>query len=106
MFDAAGAVVISLSARVPTHSVSEEVSPSKFEPTPAVKQPAAVVRTVSQDTAVRVFQNPYWPMVVRAAPGPGPFYPLRFSPYKLIHRTISGNYAVGGCRVVVLYPST
>ena len=55
MFDAADAVVILLSARVPTHSarvpnhsVGEGVSPPKLEPTPAVKHPAAAVRPVSQ----------------------------------------------------------
>ena len=48
MFDAAGAVVILLSTRVPPHFVGKEESPPRFEPTPAGKQPAAVVRPVSQ----------------------------------------------------------
>ena len=54
VFDAAVAVVISLSARVPmrsarvpTHSVGEEVSPPQFEPTPKSKWPSAVVCPVS-----------------------------------------------------------
>ena len=48
MLDAVGAVVILLSASVSTRSVGEEVSPPTFEPTPAVKKSAAVVRPVSQ----------------------------------------------------------
>ena len=42
-------VVATLPARIPiTRSVGEEVSLPKFEPTPAVKQPVAVVRPVFQ----------------------------------------------------------
>ena len=42
-------VVATLPARIPiTRSVGEEVSLSKFKPTPAVKQPVVVVRPVSQ----------------------------------------------------------
>ena len=44
----AGVVVIVLTARVSTRSVVGEVCFPKFEPTPAVKKPSAVVRPVSQ----------------------------------------------------------
>ena len=49
MFDAADVVVVllSLSVRVPTRSVIGEVCFPRFEPTPAVKFPSAVVRPVS-----------------------------------------------------------
>ena len=48
MFNAADVGVVVLTALVPTRSVGEEMSPPRFEPTPAVKKPSAVVRPVSQ----------------------------------------------------------
>ena len=53
----------------------------------------------SGDTAVRVFHNPYQPMVIRADLAQGSSSPRRFSSYKHAHRTIFQNYAIGGCRV-------
>ena len=48
MFDAADAVVVVLTTRVSTRSVVGEVCFPRFEPTPAVKKPSAVVHPVSQ----------------------------------------------------------
>ena len=48
MFDAADVVVILVPARAPARSVVGEVCFPRFEPTPAVKKPSAVVRPVSQ----------------------------------------------------------
>ena len=47
MFDAADVVVVVLTARVSARSVVGEVCFARFEPTPAVKKPSAVVRPVS-----------------------------------------------------------
>ena len=48
MFDAADAVVVLLSGRVPTAiSAGKKTFPPEFEPTPTSKQPSAVVYPVS-----------------------------------------------------------
>ena len=69
-------------------SPGEKMFSPKFEPTLTSKQPSAVVRPVySGDTAIRVFQDPYWPMVIRVRLGPGPPYPLSFSSISTQTRT-------------------
>ena len=47
MFDAPDVVVVVLTAHASTRSVVGEVCFPRFEPTPAVKKPLAVVRPVS-----------------------------------------------------------
>ena len=66
MFDAADVVVVVLTARVSTRSVVGEVCLTRFEPTPRSRSRRRwfVLSPRSGDTTVRVFQDPYQPMII------------------------------------------
>ena len=81
MFDAGDVGVVVLTARVCTRSVGEEISPPDLNPRPRSRSRRRwfVLSPRSGDTAVRVLQNPYQPMVIRVRLALGPPYP-RYSP--------------------------
>ena len=86
MFDAADVVVVVFSACVPAHFVGEEVSLPDSNPCQRANSRRRwfVLSHMSpslEDAAVRVFQGPYQPMVIRAPSAPGSSYPCPFLPY-------------------------
>ena len=59
----------------------------------------------SEDTAVRVFQDPYQPMVIRARLALGPSFPRCFSSYKHARQTMVREFAGGGYSTVRCQPA-
>ena len=93
VFGAVGAVEVLLSVCVSTRSLGEEGFPPGLNPRPRSSSGRRwfVESPRFGDTAVRLFRNPYQPMVIRANPAPDSSLSLPFSPCKYIHRTISRN---------------
>ena len=78
--------VVAVPARVPTRSFGKEMSPPWFDLCQRANSRRqwfvlSPMSPRSGDTAVRVFQHPCQPMVVRAPSAPGSSYPRPFLPY-------------------------